>query len=728
MAMQQGMFGNGYAGFGMNGMNNMNAMDMMNGMNNMTGMNMMNGMNGMNMGMNYGNMGFGGGWGGQQMGSGYDGNAGFYPNVGFNQQQMQYQQYPNHSQNGFQGRGTFNNRGFGRGRNRANQFGQPNWQAGGAGFDPSAQGQFPSTSRPQTAVSSHSRDQDNRATPSGIAEQSENQPSRSTEGDQQAGAHESTRDEALPAEKQQVEATDRVAADKPDSVQTVEDTKPIQAFQGGFADRTSETFQENNDFPVGGLQHHGSAQDNYNALRGGHFQRGFGRGAWRGRGAPGGYGHAQYAQGGPPVISAAPPQGAPTGPRSMRQPQAGFARGRGGFQLGGPPARDSPSYGSQSPAQQLDKLPDRTVDESRPGSRSRADVDTSSARRQRSRSYSVLSQPEDRNTSRGEPAANEDEVDYGDVDSDSGYARAPSPAASRQQSSRQDPDEQRSSRSHRDRSKEDRRERRRTRSPEDSRRRDRKRAGDADTADQTDSEGTRRVSRSERHHDRDRERNDARRREKESRRDRERSSERKRKRSKRDRSRSNDREYRSDNDQKEDGRDKHSSSRRDRGEKRPRHREREDDYEGDRGRYDKDDRDHRAYGDREDRRRSDRDRRSHDENASSSKRRHSRRESHRDERDSTSTQEVEFQIVGRSNALQTAPPTGPRAHGKPSAPTAQAARSSRHEEPPTASQTPAADPHQEEREKRNRERMLREQQRRQTNQSSAAPSGPRRFR
>lgn len=78
----------------------------------------LNDMSGMNMGMGF-NGGYGGNWNGQQNMGGNFG-AGYYPNAGYNQQQMHqgaygnqmhHQQFPNHNyQNRYQGQ-----RGFGRG-------------------------------------------------------------------------------------------------------------------------------------------------------------------------------------------------------------------------------------------------------------------------------------------------------------------------------------------------------------------------------------------------------------------------------------------------------------------------------------------------------------------------------------------------------------------------------------------------------------------------------------
>lgn len=77
-------------------------------------------MSGMNMGTGFGG-GFGGNWNGQQ-GMGGNFGAGYYPNAGYNQQQMHQggyanQQFPNHNnyqnQNRFQQRGGFAGRGRG---------------------------------------------------------------------------------------------------------------------------------------------------------------------------------------------------------------------------------------------------------------------------------------------------------------------------------------------------------------------------------------------------------------------------------------------------------------------------------------------------------------------------------------------------------------------------------------------------------------------------------------
>lgn len=453
--------------------------------------------------------------------------------------------------------------------------------------------------------------------------------------------------------------------------------------------------------------------------------RGRGRGGWGGRGA---FHHQHYSES--HMMNPVQPlgqgvEGAPTGPKAMRDgfSNRGSFRGRGVLnnQRGGIQGAENTNSSNRAPSsvpqtplvgasgaqEEVDGLVEQSHTEQRSISRSRSRSHSRSRRhRHRRRSQSASSDPEtyDRDREHRRHDASrfqkyEDDVSarYEDdfKEDIAKSSREPSVDGNkRHRSSRHEKDGHRSSRSHRDHSRERRKRSRRSRSA-------RREAGDHDLDYESTkpiTETSKRKSRSDRRRDdeekekgRHRDRNYEHEREKYRERDRE-----DRRRSRRDRSVS----YES-----EDNHRSSKSGRRDKDKTRTRERRRDDDQ----------------------------------------------RDNHKDHEPEITKQpnsvnngdQIEFRIQGRANEQRAsstapaslgfnpptgpsaarAPPTGPRvlntkitSMNPPSGPS-----SARRSQPPTPATsehtsgppTPAIDPHTLEREARNRERMLKEEQRRQ---------------
>ncbi|KAI9726613.1 MAG: hypothetical protein M1828_000980 [Chrysothrix sp. TS-e1954] len=371
MMMSQGMFG-GFNGQGMG----------------------MNGMSGMNMGMGFNNGGNAaafGGWdndgsasqmNGMMNGNGADGgyggsNAGsYYPGDGYNQRHahgqgnFHHQQFANHNYQRFRGRGpSFRGRGrgfghFGPGPAANREYGQAgayqqyaNQRSQDVPFDApsgpkslsgqgSVNGDAASTSRidedgKEIVMNAQQKDVDNTASPNNGVPTTDatNTTNVTTEAIEKGVDGDQGNQEIGTTGSQDVgtsAAAPEQASDEPQPIATLE------TLEASYHDDDYNNYQDPTlapdhvqvpNAPLGPAAQFQSASDYPYPPGGGRgYSRGFGRGFYRGRGR----GSFRGGFVGPPVPAPVveAPEGAPTGPKALREGPP--VRGRGGFIRGGP--------------------------------------------------------------------------------------------------------------------------------------------------------------------------------------------------------------------------------------------------------------------------------------------------------------------------------------------------------------------------------------------------------
>jgi hypothetical protein len=466
-----------FAAFGMQGMGGVNP-NMMN----------MNGMNGM-MGMDF-NGSFGGSWNGQQMaGSDFGASSGYYPDGGYNQSSLQgnYPPHMSHRQNqqfsmknnSYNQQGSFrgSHRGFGRGyQNQGyhNRSHSQNFSGVSEGPPPNAP-TGPKAQREGMHGSFHHQAH-NRASSKAVSDR------------QQALATDdgTNKDTTNYDDKQQVSDNTRDLDTERASEQPAKDDNRIATED--INDTSGDApYNKGNDTPSYWNQANGTpneGQYDQRSYRGG--SRGHGgfepRGGWRGRGGS----NWQYHGTRGPEAQSTPPveptgigvEGAPSGPKAMREANAWRGRDRGGIHAGG--RGQNQSISSAKPEEYVsalakdtkvhrpNSLPDnrarsRTRSPSRERSRS---ASRRHSRRYRSRTPTSDSEYERRRERKRRRAERKYEDEYDDAGYDDDRLGPDESAEDKYRSSRRENDRYRSSKSQRDPSRERRKHRRRSRSPD----------------------------------------------------------------------------------------------------------------------------------------------------------------------------------------------------------------------------------------------------------------------
>jgi hypothetical protein len=462
-----------FSAFGMQGMGGMNP-NMMN----------MNGMGGM-MGMDF-NGNFSGGWNGQQMGD-FGASSGYYPDGGYNQSSHQGN-YPHMSHrnqqfsmknNSYNQQGSFrgSNRGFGRGYHNQGYHNRSQSQSfpGASDGPPANAPTGPKAQRESGDVSFH--------------QQAHNRGSSKAGSDQQQA---STMDDGADKDatnyddKQQVSDITRDADTELSSEQLAKDdtqpgTEGINAAAGDtlhdMGNDTGSYFNQTNGTSSESQHDQRSHRGGYRG-RGGHEPRG----GWRGRGGPSWQYHGTRGPEAQPTPPAEPVglgvQGAPSGPKAMREGNTYSSRGRGGLHAGGPGHSQTVSSGKleeyvldltvkDAAAHVSYSLPDnrarsttRSPSRDRPKSASRRH-----SRRHRSRTPTSDSEYERRKERQRRRKERKYEAEYKEIGYDDGRQGHEEDDGDKYRSSRREQDRLRSSKTHRGGSRERRKERRRSRSP-----------------------------------------------------------------------------------------------------------------------------------------------------------------------------------------------------------------------------------------------------------------------